>query len=156
MSIQASSPFHGDQFQARNQRFWMTSHPIVNDDRGIRPLLSWWGGEVVTMWMKDEAVLEALARIGKARIVELAVPVRRADCGLAAAKAVIATYVRSRGGIPAKCDFDLSVAAALPASSVRTVHTEGEVGFDGMARTYPAGYVDVSVGRWKALTGEDD
>jgi hypothetical protein len=43
----------------------------------------------------------------------------------------------------------------LPATAVLAVHTEGDPSFGGMGRSYPAGYVDVSIGRWKELTGED-
>jgi hypothetical protein len=70
-------------------------------------------------------------------------------------RAVIATFARSQGGIPDKLAFDLRVTSPLPPAAVLTVHTEGEKAFEGMGRCYPAGFVDVAIGRWKELTGED-
>jgi hypothetical protein len=44
----------------------------------------------------------------------------------------------------------------LPPAAVLDVHTEGEPAFEGMGRGYPASFVDIDIGRWKELTGEDD
>jgi hypothetical protein len=150
------SPFHSSQLDGRVNRFWMTSHPIDVDDGGVEPLMKHWGGEVASMWVRDETLTAHLSRIGRPRIIELAVPVRLADCGFSAARAVVAAFVRSRGGIPDKFAFDLRVTSPLPAAAVLAVHTEGESTFAGMARGHPASFVDVSIGRWKELTGEDD
>jgi hypothetical protein len=68
---------------------------------------------------------------------------------------VIATFARSRGGLPDKFAFDLRVTSPLPPAAVLTVHTEGEKAFEGMGQCYPAGFIDVAIGRWKELTGED-
>jgi hypothetical protein len=146
----------GEQLKSRTNRFCMTSHPVDVNHGGVEPLLKHWGGEVASMYVRDDALLAPLATLGRPRIVELAVPVRLADCGYNAACAVIATFARSRGGIPDKFAFDLKVTSPLPAAAVLAVHTKGEPAFEGMGRAYPAGFVDVSIGRWKELTGEDD
>ena len=108
------------------------------------------------MWVRDETLTAPLARLGHPRIIELAVPVALADCGLYSARAAIAAFARSRGGIPDKFAFDLRVTSPLPPAAVLAVHTEGEPAFEGMWRCYPAGFVDTDIGRWKELTGEDD
>jgi hypothetical protein len=83
-------------------------------------------------------------------------PVRLADCSFSAARAVVATFTRSRGGVPDKLDFDLRMTSPLRPAAVLAVHTEGEPAFEGIGRCYPASFVDVNIGRWKELTGEDD
>jgi hypothetical protein len=134
----------------------MTSHPIAVDDGGVEPLMKHWGGEVASMWARDETLTDPLSRVGLPRIIELAVPVTLADCGFSAARAVVATFVRSRSGIPGKFAFDLRVTSPLPPAAVLAVHTEGEPIFASMGRGYPSNYVDVNNGRWKELTGDDD
>lgn len=155
-AIIAASPFQTDQLKSRRDRFWMTSHPIAIDDSGVEPLMAHWGGEVANMFLRDEALLGVLAAIGRPRIVELAVPLRYTRHAYSAAEAVVATFARACGAIPAKQAFDLNVDTPLPASAVLAVHTEGEPVFDAVGRTQPAGFVDVDIGRWKELTGEDD
>jgi hypothetical protein len=69
--------------------------------------------------------------------------VKLADCGFEAARAVVAAAGRR-------------VTAPLPPAAVLAVHTEGESAFEGMGRRYPARFVDIDIGRWRELTGEDD
>ena len=104
----------------------------------------------------DETLTAPLARLGRPRIIELAVPVKLADCGVAAARAVISAYARLRGGIPGKFAFDLRVTGPLSPAAVLAVRTAGESSFEGMGRSYPARFVDIDIGRWRELTGEDD
>jgi hypothetical protein len=112
------SPFHSDQHVGRLNRFWMTSHPTNVEDGGVVPLMKHWGGEVASMWVRDETLMALLARLGRSRIIELAVPVKLADCSFYAARAVIATFARSRGAIPGKLAFDLKKPAGRePAAS---------------------------------------
>jgi hypothetical protein len=87
--------------------------------------------------------------------VELAVPAALADCAFSTARAVITTFARSRGSIPDKFTFDLRVTAPLPSAAIVAVHIEREPAFETMGRCYPAGFVDVAIGRWKELTGQD-
>ncbi|RVJ59511.1 hypothetical protein CN166_12550 [Sinorhizobium medicae] len=151
-----ASPFHSEQRDARSEKFWMVSHPIAFDDKGVAPLMARWGGEVASFWVSDAALFAPLARLGKARIAEIAVPLEATRHSHAASKAVVATFGRARGAIPEKSVFDLYLKASLPASAVFALHTEGDAAFIAMGRTYPADFVDVDVGRWKELTGEED
>lgn len=151
-----ASPFHSDQRDARSGKFWMVSHPITIDDGGVKPLMERWGGEVVAFWVSDAALSAPLTKLGKARIIEIAVPLDATRHALVASEAVVATFGRSLGAIPDKSAFDLYVQTPLPASAVLAVHTEDEATFAAMGRTYPAGFIDVDAGRWKELTGEDD
>ena len=151
-----ASPFQSDQRAARSNKFWMISHPLAINDSGVEPLMSHWGGEVASMWMREPDILARLASIGSARILELAVPVSATNQSYSAGKAVVATFGRSRGCMPDKHAFDLYTFRPLPPESVLNVHSEGEPNFFRMAQGYPAEFVDVSVGRWKELTGEND
>jgi hypothetical protein len=154
--LYAESPFHSEQLQARSGKFWMASHPIPPNDSGVVPLMKHWGGEVASMWVRDVALSAPLTMLGKARIMEIAAPLVATRHSHAASKAVVASFGRSQGAYPEKFAFDLYVKEALPAAAELAVHTEGDTAFTSMGRTYPAGFIDVDVGRWKELTGEDD
>ncbi len=155
-ALYSKSPFHSDQRKSTSSKFWMTSHPITIDDGGIQPLITHWGGEAASMWTKDPTLLGPLAAIGKSRIVELAVPMAITEHPYSAGEAVIATFGRTLGCIPSKHDFDLYATSAMQSDAVLKIHTEGDTVFETVGRTYPLGFVDIDVGRWKELTGEDD
>jgi hypothetical protein len=72
-----------------------------------------------------------------------------------AGQAVIATFGRTLGCVPSKHAFDLYVTAPLHSDAVLGVHSEGDASFDAVGRSYPEGYVDVDIGHWKELTGDD-
>jgi hypothetical protein len=151
-----ASPFHSNQLGGRKDKFWLTSHPTAVDDTGVVPLMAYWGGEVASFWQKDPAHLATLAGVGRRSIVEVAVPLAQTRHTHSAGEAVIATYGRSLGCIPSKHAFDLYVTSPLPGSAIRAIHTEPDSAFAAMGVTFPAGFVDVDLGRWKELTGEDD
>lgn len=150
------SPFQSDQREARKDKFWMTSHPFTIDDGGVEPLLKHWGGEAASMWVREPELLGTLAKLGRARVLEMAVPLNATRHGYLAGEAVIATFARARGATPSKHAFDLYVRHRLPPENILAVHSAGDDAFQGMGRTYPAGFVDVDMGRWKELTGEDE
>jgi hypothetical protein len=154
--LYAKSPFHGDQLHARSGKFWLTSHPVAVDDGGVVPLMERWGGEVASMWVRDLALSTPLLKLGQPRIIEVAVPLSVTKHSYDAAKAVVATFARSCGAIPSKFAFDLYVETALPATAVIAVHTKGDSAYKLMGRDYPAGFIDVDVGRWNELTGVED
>lgn len=153
--LYAESPFHSDQRKARADKFWMTSHPTPVDNRGVEPLMKHWGGEVASMWVRNETFFALLASLGKPRIIGVAVPMCATRHSHNAGVAVVATFARSRGSIPAKHAFDLYVNQPLAPAAILAAHTEGDEAFVKMARGYPAAFVDVDIGRWKELTGED-
>lgn len=154
--VYAQSPFHSDQREARAGKFWMVSHPISPEDGGVVPLMKHWGGEVASMWVSDPALLAPLQAIGRARIVEIAMPLAVTRHSYAAGKAVVSTFGRSVGAIPEKAAFDLYSYQPVPPSAVLAVHTEGDPAYTAMGTTYPAGFTDVDADRWKELTGEED
>lgn len=137
--LYAASPFHSQQREARSNKFWMTSYPVSVDDSGVEPLMARWGGEVGSSWMEDPTFLALLTRIGKRRIIELAVPLALTDyCSYLAGEAVIATFGRSLGCIPDKDGFfDFYVTAPLLPEAILAVHSEGDSTFAAMGRTYP-------------------
>jgi hypothetical protein len=156
--LYAESPFHSDQLEVRSGKFWMISHPIAVDDSGVKPLMKHWGGEVASMRIPDDVLSAQLASLGKPRIIELAVPMSATTTRhhYYAGGAVVATFARSRGSIPPTFAFDLYVIQPLPPRAILAVHTEGDAPFVEMGRGYPAAFVDVEIGRWKELTGEEE
>lgn len=154
--LYAASPFHSEQLASRSGRFWMVSHPLPVDDGGVVPLMAHWGGEVASMWIKDPILLAPLAATGKPRVIEFAVPIALTRQAYSAGEAVLATFGHTLGCLPSKHAFDLFVTTALPPASVLQVHTERDPSFHAMGRTYPDGYVDIDISRWRQLTGEDD
>lgn len=154
--LYAHSPFHGDQLEARSGKFWMTSHPIAVDDGGVKPLMKHWGGEVASMWIRNEALSAPLASLGKPRVIELTVAMSATKHSHRAGTSVVATFARSRGSISAKHACDLYVDQPLPPTAILATHTEGDASFVEMGRGYPAGFIDVDIAYWKELTGEEE
>jgi hypothetical protein len=142
--------------EARSNKFWMASHPIVIDDRSVEPLLTRWGGEVTARGTKDRGLLALLAATGKSFVLELAMPLALTRHSFSAGQAVVATFARSLGCIPSKHDFDLYACAPLSRDSILRLHAQGEASFQAMGRGYPEGYVDVGPGYWKELTSENE
>jgi hypothetical protein len=70
----------------------MISHPLAIHDSGVEPLMSHWGGEFASMWMRDPGLLAQLATIGSARVIELAIPVAATNHSYSAGNAVVATF----------------------------------------------------------------
>lgn len=140
-ALYAASPFHR-QNDTRSGKFWMVSHPVSSDNSGVELLLESWGGEGVYFWLRDRQLIELVKGFGVPRVIELAVPVRVTRHAYCAAKAVVATFVRTLGCEPECSAFDLYATSALDADAVLSIHTEGEPNFAALARGYPVGFVD--------------
>lgn len=125
----------------------MVSHPVVLEDCSVELLLESWGGESAYFWQRDMALQEMLKRIGRPRVLEIAMPLVYSRHSFSAAEAVVAAYGRLLGCRPNKHAFDLYTHQPLGPEHVLAVHSEGEPNFGAMARGYPAGFVDVTVGR---------
>ncbi|WP_089172971.1 hypothetical protein [Bosea sp. AS-1] len=137
----AASPFH-QQNDSRSGKFWMTSHPMSADNGLVELLLEHWGGEGVYFWLEDPELVELVKSFGRPRILELAVPLETTSHSYPAAKAVVASFVRSLGCEAEWPAFDLYTKAALAPDAVLGVHTQGEPNFAALARGYPAEFVD--------------
>jgi hypothetical protein len=154
-ALYAQSPFHSDQQKERSGKFYGVSHPLPVDNSGVEPLMTHWGGEVASFWTKDPMLLAPLAAIGKARVIEFAAPLALTQNSYSAGQAVVATYGRALGCIPDKHSFVLCVTRSLPPDFILAVHTQGSFSFNAIGRSYPPGYVNVDIGHWKELTGDD-
>lgn len=143
------------QHDSRAGKFWAVSHPQPIDDGGVTPLMKHWGGEAASMWMQDEAVLARLEGVGRARAVAVAMPLAQCEDFGGPGRSVLAAFARSRGAVAEPSGFDLYAKADLPPSAVLEVLTEGDAAFAGLARGYPAAFVDHGLAHWKDLTGED-
>jgi hypothetical protein len=144
----ANSPYQSDQRDSRSNKFWMVSHPVDIEDGGVELLLESWGGEAAYFWQQDPSLQDLLKRIGRPRVLEIAMPLVHSRHGYSAAEAVVATFGRTPGCRPDKHAFDLYTYQPLGPAHILGVHSEGEPNFGAMARGYPAGFVDVNLGRW--------
>jgi hypothetical protein len=140
-ALHAASPcHHREQQPGRLGKFWMTSGPVATDDGGVELLLDNWGGEATYFWLEDKRLEKLIAKIGRPRILEIAVPIASTNHWYSAAEAVVAAYARTLGCRPDRGAFDLYSMTPLGADAVLAIHTEGEPSFMAMARGYPAGF----------------
>lgn len=144
----SDSPYQSDQRGSRSNKFWMVSHPVDTEDGGVELLLESWGGEAVYFWQRDAALQDLLKRIGRPRVLEIAMPLMHSRHAYSAAVAIVATYGRTLGCRPDKHAFDLYTHQPLGPEHILSVHSEGEPSFGTLARGYPAGFVDVNIGHW--------
>jgi hypothetical protein len=136
-ALYAASPcHHREQQPARLGKFWMTSDPILADDRGVELLLGNWGGEATYFWLQDKTLEKLVASIGRPRIIEIAVPVASTNHWYSAGEAVVAAYARTLGCRPDGGAFDLYSITPLGAAAVLAIHSEGEPSFKKMARGF--------------------
>jgi hypothetical protein len=140
-ALYAASPFH-QQNDARSGKFWMTSHPLSVDDHGVELLLSHWGGEGVYFWLQDPDLVVLVQSFGRARVIEVAVPLQYTPSAYSAAKAVVATFVRALGCDPDWSSFDLYTTAALGADAVLGIHTDGDPTFAKLSHGYPLSFLN--------------
>jgi hypothetical protein len=134
--------------------FWSTSSPIHPDDRAVDLLVGHWGGESV-YWQftgtQDEEMIGLLKGIGRGRVIEIAIPLKEANGGLAGfsvARNAVREYARSLGyELYPEC-FDLEIEHSLPADSILRIHSEGEDDYKAIGKDYPVtfGYQDFAVG----------
>ena len=138
----ADSPYQSDQRASRSGKFWAVSNPHSIDDGGVKLLVKSWGGEAAYFWQRDEGLQELLKRIGRARVLEVSMPLSYSRHAFSAARAVVATYGRMLGCVPDNGGFDLYTSQPLPAQNVLAVHSQGDPTFSTMARGYPAFFIE--------------
>ncbi len=138
----ADSPYQSVQRASRSGKFWAVSNPHSIDDGGVELLVESWGGEAAYFWQQDEGLQELLKRIGRARVLEVAMPLSYSRHAFSAARAVVATYGRMLGCVPDNGGFDLYTSKPLPAQNVLAVHSEGDRIFATMARGYPKSFIE--------------
>ena len=101
-------------------------------------------------------MLAPIGAIGSARVIEVAVPLSYTRQAFSAGTAAISAWARSQGGIPYMHSFDVYACSPLPPAAVLKVHSEGDATFAALGASYPDGYVNYDLHRWKELTGKDD
>ncbi|WP_271623421.1 hypothetical protein [Bradyrhizobium sp. CCBAU 11430] len=143
-ALYAASPcHHPEQQPGRLGKFWLTSDPVRIDDGGVKPLLENWGGEATYFWLKDERLEKLVAGMGRARILEVGVPVEKTNQWLSAGRAVVGAFARTLGCRPDHGAFDLYTMEPLGAPAILAVHTAGETTFKRVGRGYPAKYKSI-------------
>lgn len=150
----AASPFHSSQLESRSNKYWMVSTPVPPDDSGVELLLGHWGGEVAYFWLRDQGLIDRVGQLGRARVIEVAVPVAATRHSYSAGAAVIATFARTLGCKPDRKSFDLYTEQALGPEAILAVRTEGEAEFMTLAATYPLGSADPTIGDYDDLVAE--
>ncbi|UQR61659.1 hypothetical protein LRP30_33300 [Bradyrhizobium sp. C-145] len=136
----ASPCHHPEQQPGRLGKFWLTSDPVRIDDGGVKLLLENWGGEATYFWLEDERLEKLVAGMGRARILEVGVPVEKTNQWLSAGRAVVGAFARTLGCRPDHGAFDLYTMEPLGAAAILAVHTAGETTFKRVGRGYPTGY----------------
>lgn len=137
----ADSPFQGDQHEARTGKFWMVSCPIVPTSSAVAPLLAHWGGEAAYFWQQDAALRALLAKIGRPRVLEIAMPLAVSRHCYRAAEAVVMTYAGMLGYHLGTCCFDLYSQSAIGPEAILAIHSESDESFSRLARGYPSEYI---------------
>jgi len=150
----SASPFHSDQHGARAGKYWMTSHPVAPDDSGVELLVGQWGGEVAYFWLRDQALIDRVAALGRGRVVEVAVPIAATRPSYSAGEAVVATFARTLGCKPDKKAFDLYTARPLAPGAILSVHSDGKADYLALGFGFPTGYVDTDVGHYDEILAE--
>ena len=138
----ADSPYQSDQRGARVGKFWMVSQPAEVEDGGVNLLLQSWGGEAAYFWQRDPELQELLKQIGRPRVLEIAMPLAQSRHAYPAAEAVVATYGRTLGCRNEEHAFDLYSLQPLGPAHILALHSRGDLNFEAMARSYPAGFLN--------------
>lgn len=121
--IMFESPFN-TQLEYRQNMFWMVSDRLPMDYCGVEPLLSTWGGEVASMHLTDPDLLDKLQTIGRARMIEVAVPMSATNKAYSAVCAVVAAYASQHGWPSERDAFDFYVLKDLPAKAILQIFTQ--------------------------------
>lgn len=149
-----ASPFHSSHLESRSNKYWMVSNPVPPDDSGVELLLGHWGGEVAYFWLRDQDLIDRVAAVGRARVVELAVPMAATRHSYSAGAAVAATFARTMGCKPDLKNFDLYTKQPLGPDAVRAVYSEGDERFTALGLSFPPGSADPTVGDYDELVAE--
>lgn len=137
--LYTDSPYQSDQREIRSDKFWLVSQPKTIDDFSVKLLLESWGGEAVYFWQRDPTLQQILKSLGRARVVEVAVPLARSRQSYQAALAVIAAFGSKIGCKTDEYAFDLYTNEPLCSSHILALHSWGEPSFSAIGRTYPQG-----------------
>lgn len=132
----------------------MTLHPVAPDDSGVELLVGHWGGEIAYFWLRDQALIDRVAALGRGRVVEVAVSVAATRHSYSTGEAVVATFARTLGCEPDKKAFDLYAARPLRPEAILSVHSEGEIQFAALGSAFPAKYVDTDTGQYDEILAE--
>lgn len=94
---------------ARSNKFWIVSEPMPIDHGGVEPLLESWGVESVYFRQRIPNLQGLLKRLGRPRIIEVAVPIVATRQAYSAARSAVAAFGRSFSCRPDDGGFDLYV-----------------------------------------------
>jgi hypothetical protein len=61
----------------------------------VKLLLENWGGESTYFWLENEGLKALVAKIGRPRILEVAIPIAKTRHGYSAGRAVIGAFART-------------------------------------------------------------
>lgn len=133
----AESPFHSDEMGGRGDKFWTTSQPAPVTRSDVTSLLGSWGGESIYWRIQDPELVASIGRIGRPRVLEIALPLNAGPDARAAARAVTRTFAAGLGCRVTRERLDLHVVRPLGPEAVVAVHTEGDEIYERIGRDYP-------------------
>ena len=136
--LEDASPFKTQQ-DIREGKFWKTSHPLTISDVGLEEILGIWGGEVASFHLGDGPLKSKLSKIGRPRVVEVAVPLSDSQHVYQSAQAAIATFTAKFGYLSDRKEFDLFFTSPLPGSAIIRINSAGDESFEQMGLSYPEG-----------------
>lgn len=132
------SPFHSQE-DIRSGRLWTVTVPLHHSDWGVAPLLESWGGESAYFWLSDKSLAVKLKNLGLPRILEVETELSDGLNAFSVSSTVLKAWARKFGApvVPTGCD--LAIMKCLGTAEIVRVHTEGEITFCEVAKTYPEG-----------------
>ena len=119
------SPLH-NPLVVRENMFWLVATPASVEETGIKPLVTFWGGEVANFCL-DEAECASIVSFGRGRVLECAIPIASTDYGATAAASVVNAFALSLGTKPDNTPgFDFNIKYSLAPEAILRVHSEGD------------------------------
>jgi hypothetical protein len=144
-ALYAASPYHDrEQQPGRLWKFWLTSTPERTNDSGVRRLLENWGGESTYFWLEDDRLKKLVAKIGRPRILEVAVPIAKTRHAYSAGCAIVGAFARTLGCRPDREAIDVYITGSLDPTAILAIHSDGEPIFRKIGKGYPVGFVATS------------
>ena len=125
-----------DQPNERANHVFSTTHPLSINDDGVRPLPETWGGEMITIYVRDKNVKDKLKAIGVPCVIELALPIPRTYiCEIA--ESLIKAYAQCNSWCNSNRGFDIGIAENHDKIKVLRIHTSFDEEYLNIGKTYP-------------------
>lgn len=136
-SIYKQSPFQTQE--VRSNKLYAVTAPLSTSDRGVEPFLESWGGESAYFCLQQPEILEKLKKIGKPRVVEIAVSGHDDLTAYSLAGIALRGWARKKGIGTEPLHQDFTIRQNIQSAKVVKVNSEGEKSFVEIGLEYPNG-----------------